>query len=58
MCVVFSMALYQFMIAIRQGNDLLMNEAGDVTSHLLGMFYRTVRMVDHGIKPVWVFDGT
>lgn len=26
-------------------------------SHLLGMFYRTIRMVDNGIKPVYVFDG-
>jgi flap endonuclease-1 len=23
----------------------------------MGMFYRTVRMVDNGIKPVYVFDG-
>ena len=26
-------------------------------SHLMGMFYRTVRMVENGIKPVYVFDG-
>lgn len=26
-------------------------------SHLMGMFYRTLRMVDNGIKPVYVFDG-
>lgn len=26
-------------------------------SHLMGMFYRTIRMVDNGIKPVYVFDG-
>ena len=23
----------------------------------MGMFYRTIRMVDNGIKPVYVFDG-
>ena len=23
----------------------------------MGMFYRTLRMVDNGIKPVYVFDG-
>merc|ERR1719319_735578 len=33
------------------------NEAGETTSHLMGMFYRTIRMVDNGIKPVYVFDG-
>ena len=26
-------------------------------SHLMGIFYRTIRMVDNGIKPVYVFDG-
>lgn len=26
-------------------------------SHLMGMFYRTIRMLEHGIKPVYVFDG-
>jgi len=23
----------------------------------MGMFYRTIRMVDNGIKPIYVFDG-
>ena len=26
-------------------------------SHLMGFFFRTLRMVDHGIKPMYVFDG-
>lgn len=26
-------------------------------SHLMGLFYRTIRMVENGIKPVYVFDG-
>lgn len=34
-----------------------MNEDGETTSHLMGMFYRTIRMVENGIKPVYVFDG-
>ncbi len=34
-----------------------MNEAGEVTSHLNGLFYRTIRMLDSGLKPVFVFDG-
>jgi len=56
-----SMSLYQFLIAVRQdgggGGQQLTNEAGETTSHLMGMFYRTIRMVDNGIKPVYVFDG-
>jgi XPG N-terminal domain len=26
-------------------------------SHLMGFFYRTIRMVEQGIKPMYVFDG-
>ena len=36
---------------------MLTNEAGEATSHILGMFYRTIRMCDNGIKPLFVFDG-
>lgn len=28
-----------------------------IASHLMGFFYRTIRMVDNGIKPCYVFDG-
>lgn len=30
---------------------------GEPTSHLMGMFYRTIRLLENGIKPVYVFDG-
>ena len=36
---------------------MLSNEAGETTSHLQGMFYRTVKMLEAGIQPVYVFDG-
>lgn len=26
-------------------------------SHLMGIFYRTIRMMENGIKPLYVFDG-
>ncbi|KAL3678450.1 hypothetical protein R1sor_021406 [Riccia sorocarpa] len=53
-----SMSIYQFLIVVgRTGNDMLTNEAGDVTSHLQGMFTRTIRILEAGIKPVYVFDG-
>nr|XP_034588177.1 flap endonuclease 1-B-like [Setaria viridis] len=41
----------------RKGSGLLTNEAGEVTSHLQGMLNRTVRMLEAGIKPVFIFDG-
>jgi flap endonuclease-1 len=52
-----SMSIYQFLISVRQEGNMLMSETGEATSHLMGMFYRTIRMVDAGIKPVYVFDG-
>ncbi|CDO92321.1 unnamed protein product [Kluyveromyces dobzhanskii CBS 2104] len=53
-----SMSLYQFLIAVRQQDGVqLAGEDGETTSHLMGMFYRTLRMIDHGIKPCYVFDG-
>lgn len=52
-----SMCLYQFLIAVRADNGQLSSEDGETTSHLLGFFYRTIRMIENGIKPVYVFDG-
>jgi len=53
-----SMNLYQFIIAIRdnQGNTLT-NEAGDATSHINGFLSRTIKVLEAGAKPVYVFDG-
>ena len=64
-----SMSIYQFMIAVRQQDgQQLMSDTGETTryaslyfhvdrSHLMGMFYRTLRIIDNGIKPCYVFDG-
>ncbi|KAK9649514.1 Elongation of fatty acids protein 2 [Aspergillus fumigatus] len=51
------MSIYSFLIAVRSEGQQLMSESGETTSHLMGMFYRTLRMVDNGIKPLYVFDG-
>ncbi len=51
-------ALYQFLTAIRQPDGTpLMDSRGRVTSHLNGLFYRTINFIEAGIKPVYVFDG-
>ncbi|PFH56589.1 hypothetical protein XA68_16281 [Ophiocordyceps unilateralis] len=52
-----SMSIYSFLIAVRSEGQQLMNDSGETTSHLMGMFYRTLRMIDNGIKPLYVFDG-
>ncbi|HDN81848.1 MAG: flap endonuclease-1 [Methanomicrobia archaeon] len=51
-------ALYQFMAIIRQRDGkLLQDSKGRVTSHLSGLFYRTINLLEHEIYPVYVFDG-
>merc|ERR1719361_1903586 len=54
-----SMTLYQFLIAIRQDGPggQLTDEFGEPTAHLNGLFYRNIRLLENGIKPVYVFDG-
>lgn len=53
-----SMCLYQYLIAVRQlDGQQLSSDDGETTSHLLGMFYRTVKIVESGVKPLYVFDG-
>ena len=51
--------LYQFLALIRtRGGIPLMDEQGNVTSHLAGLAFRATRlMCDYNIKLVYVFDG-
>lgn len=52
-------ALYQFLSIIRQPDGTpLMDREGRVTSHLSGLFFRTVNFIEKGIRPVFIFDGT
>lgn len=51
-------ALYQFLAIIRGASgEHLRDSKGRVTSHISGLFYRTVNLIELGIKPVYVFDG-
>ena len=54
-----NMAIYQFLIALQnsQHHYTLTDESGNPTSHLSGIFYRTIQFLSYGIKPIWVFDG-
>ena len=50
--------LHQFLSIIRQPNGSpLKDYKGRVTSHLTGLFYRTINLVENGIKIIYVFDG-
>ena len=51
-------ALYQFLTTIRgEDGSPLMDSQGRITSHLSGLFYRTVNFIEKGLKVVYVFDG-
>jgi len=50
--------IYQFLSIIRQKDgEPLRDSSGRVTSHLSGLFYRTINLLEAGIKPIYVFDG-
>lgn len=50
--------LYQFLSTIRQADGTpLMDSKGNITSHLNGLFHRTTKLMQHGIKLAFVFDG-
>jgi len=50
--------LYQFLTSIRQRDGtLLMDSNGNVTSHLTGLFSRSVKLMEKGLKLAFVFDG-
>lgn len=51
--------IYQFLSSIRQPDGTpLMDNKKRVTSHLSGLFYRNVNLLQEGLKLMYVFDGT
>lgn len=53
-----SLFLYQFLSTIRQRDGTpLMDSKGNVTSHLTGLFSRTVKLMQKQINLIFVFDG-
>jgi len=52
-----SILIYQIVIAIRNTGADLTNGRGEITSHLYGIFNKTISMLEMGINPVYVFDG-
>ncbi len=50
--------IYQFLAIIRQRDGTPLKDfQGSVTSHLSGLFYRSINFLEHNIKPIYVFDG-
>lgn len=51
-------AIYQFLTTIRQPDGTpLKDSKGNVTSHLSGLFYRNMNLIQEGVKLIYVFDG-
>ena len=51
--------MYQFLTTIRDRftGEPLRDSQGRVTSHLSGIFYRTSKLIENGMKIAYVFDG-
>jgi len=50
--------IYQFLSTIRQPDGTpLQDKQGRITSHLSGLFYRNISLLQEGLKLVYVFDG-
>ena len=50
--------LYQFLAIIRQKDgELLKDSQGRITSHLSGLFYRSINLLEQNVRPVYIFDG-
>ncbi|MDA3836595.1 MAG: flap endonuclease-1 [Nanoarchaeota archaeon] len=57
-CVDAFNTLYQFLSTIRQADgSSLQDEEGNITSHLSGILYRNIALLNEGVKLVYVFDG-
>ena len=52
-----SILLYQVVISVRNSGADLTNKQGKITSHVLGLFNKTCKLLQKGIIPVYVFDG-
>ena len=50
--------IYQFLSNIREyDGSPLKDKQGNITSHLSGLFYRNISLLETGVVPVYVFDG-
>ena len=58
LCVDAFNTLYQFLTTIRQPDGTpLMDNKKRITSHLSGIFYRNINLLNDGLKLCYVFDG-
>lgn len=50
--------LYQFLSSIRTKDGTPLKDSnGNITAHLTGILYRLTKLLELGIKPIFIFDG-
>jgi len=52
-----SQTIYQFVMAVRTSGKDMVDSEDNMTTHLHAMLYKTLTMLEKGVKPVFVFDG-
>jgi len=49
--------LFKYITKIKNGQSILFDYQGNPISHLIGLFYFIINLIERKIKPVFVFDG-
>jgi flap endonuclease-1 len=52
-----SILIYRIIISVRSSGADFTNQKGEITSHILGLFNKTIELLSIGIIPIYVFDG-
>jgi flap endonuclease-1 len=52
-----STVIYRTVLALRYSNIEMKNNKGELTSHLYGIFFKTIKFLENDMIPVYVFDG-
>ena len=52
-----SILIYRSIISVRNSGADFTNQKGEITSHILGLFNKTIELLHNNIIPVYVFDG-
>lgn len=53
-----SLMLYKVCIGIRETGKDMVNQKGELTSHLYALFYKTLVFLRNGVIPIYVLDGS
>lgn len=53
-----STSLYQFLVAIRMKSDLMVNSSGEATSHLIGFFHRTNKLLEVSAEKIFTITSS